>query len=78
MDKFNWDTEFNTSEHLMIHTFTDRVKVVTNLKNLTICYMKDGEVIDRIDCSEMTLTDYERYLGGIARCAETLKKFSYG
>lgn len=75
MTVFNWDTEFNTAEFLMIHTFSQRVKVVTNLKENTISYLKDGELIDRFDCSETTLTEYEKYLMGIAKCAIMLKEF---
>ena len=28
----SWETTFNTAENLMIHTFSDRVKVVSNIK----------------------------------------------
>lgn len=30
---FSWETTFNTADNLMIHTFSDRVKVVSNIKN---------------------------------------------
>lgn len=72
---FNWKTEFNTSELLMIHTFSERVKVVTDLKNQTISYLKDGDLIDKFDCAEITLEEYENYLIEIAKCAETIKSF---
>lgn len=73
---FNWDTEFETSKMLMIHTFSDRVKVVTDLKNCTIAKFKDGNMIQRTDCRTMTLSQYERYLVEVAESAETLKVFS--
>ncbi len=74
MDKLNWETEFITAENLMIHTFSDRVKVVTNIITGEIKTMRDDEVIDRRN--DMPISDYERFLLGIAKDANKLKDFT--
>lgn len=74
MDKLNWETEFITAENLMIHTFSDRVKVVTNIITGEIKTMRDDEVIDRRN--DMPISDYERFLLGIAKDARKLKEFN--
>jgi hypothetical protein len=71
--KFNWDTEFNTAYNLMIHTFSDRVKVVANLNTGETRTFRDGEEIDRR--TNMPISDYERFLITIAKDADKLKGF---
>ena len=73
-NKFNWDTEFNTAENLMIHTFSDRVKVVTNIKTGEVKTMRDDEIIGRR--SDLLISDYERYLIAIAQDAAKLQEFN--
>lgn len=70
---FNWETEFNTSENLMIHTFSDRVKVMANLNTGEVKTFRDGEEIDRR--TDMPISDYERFLITIAKDADKLKDF---
>lgn len=71
--KYNWDTEFDTANNLMIHTFSDRIKVVTNLTTGEIKTFRDGEVIDRRN--DMSISDYEKFLIAIAKDANKLNGF---
>lgn len=72
---YNWETEFITADNLMIHTFSERVKVVTNIKNGTIKVFKDDQVI--IERSDMQMSEYEKFLLRIAEDTETLKQFPH-
>ena len=70
---YSWETEFRTAENLMIHTFSDRVKVVSNIKTGEIRTMRDGEVINRLE--DMLISDYEKMLITVAEDANKLKLF---
>lgn len=72
--KYYWETEFDTAKDLMIHTFSDRIKVVTNIKTGEVKTLRDGEVIDRLQ--DMPISDYEKFLLRIAADADKLKEFS--
>jgi hypothetical protein len=72
---YNWETEFITADDLMIHTFSERVKVVTHIKNGTIKVFKDDQVIIKRD--DMQLSEYEKFLLRIAEDTETLKQFPH-
>lgn len=75
--KHKWETEFITAHDLMIHTFSDRVKVVTNIHTGEIKTLRDGKVIDRRN--DMPISEYERFLLMIAKDANKLKDFTdYG
>lgn len=71
--KYNWTTEFITSQNLMVHTFSDRVQVVTNIHTGEIRIFRDNEVIDRR--TDMPISEYERFLLKIAKDADKLKDF---
>lgn len=73
-NKYYWETEFDTAKDLMIHTFSDRIKVVTNIKTGEVKTLRDGEVIDRLQ--DMPISDYEKFLLRIAVDADKLKEFS--
>lgn len=74
MDKnYSWETTFETADNLMIHTFTDRVKVVSNIKTGSVKVLKDGEVINTVE--NPAITEYERFLLKIAEDADKLKSF---
>jgi hypothetical protein len=45
LENYSWTTEFKTSENLMIHTFSDRVRVVSNIKTGSVKVMRDETVI---------------------------------
>lgn len=72
--KYNWETEFDTAKDLMMHTFSDRIKVVANIKTGEVKTLRDGEVIDRLQ--NMPISDYEKFLLRIAADADKLKEFS--
>ena len=71
--KLTWDTEFITAEDLMIHTFSDRVKVAANIKTGEIKTLRDGEVISTRN--NMPISEYERFLITVAQDAATLQNF---
>lgn len=70
---YSWKTTFNTAENLMIHTFTDRIKVVSNIKTGTIKVLKDGEVINTTE--NPAIAEYETFLSKVAEDAHQLEKF---
>lgn len=71
---YSWETTFETAENLMIHTFTDRVKVVSNIKTGNVKVLKDGEVINSVN--NPAITEYERFLKQVAEDANKLKEFA--
>jgi len=71
--KLKWETEFITAENLMIHTFSDRVKVATNIKTGEIKTLRDGEVIS--NRNDMLISEYEKFLITVAQDATTLQSF---
>lgn len=46
-ENYSWYTDFNTSENLMIHTFSERVQAVSNIKTGLVKVVKDGVVIGK-------------------------------
>jgi len=71
--KLTWNTDFITSDDLMIHTFSDRVIVSSNIKTGETRTLKDGEVI----CirNDLRISKYEEFLITVAEDAATLKNF---
>lgn len=69
----SWKTDFDTAQNLMIHTFTDRVKVVSNIKTGTVKVLKDGEVVNTIE--NFKLLKYQTLLVEIAKDALQLESF---
>lgn len=78
--KYYWETEFDTAKDLMIHTFSDRIKVVTSIKTSIktseVKIMRDDEIIDGLP--NMPISDYEKFLLRIAVDADKLKEFKNG
>ena len=72
--KYNWETEFRTTDDLMVHTFSDRVQVVTNIKTGEIKTLRDNKVIDRRN--DLAISEYEKFLLKIAEDSDKLKGFS--
>lgn len=70
---YSWETTFNTAENLMIHTFTDRIKVVSNIKTGAVKVLKDGEVINTTENS--AVAEYETFLAKVAEDAHQLDQF---
>lgn len=73
LKNYFWTTEFRTSENLMIHTFTDRIKVVSNIKTGAVKVLKDGEVIRTTE--NPAIADYEKLLSQVAEDANQLERF---
>lgn len=70
---YSWETTFETAENLMIHTFTDRVKVVSNIKTGNVKVLKDGETINTGEYP--AIIEYEKFLLKIAEDADKLESF---
>lgn len=71
---FICETEFITAENLMIHTFSDRIQVATNIKTGEIKTLRDGEIISRRD--DIPALEYEGFLISVAQDAAKLQQFS--
>lgn len=68
--KLSWETTFETSNDLMIHTFSDRVKVVSNIKTGIVKVFRDGDVITTVE--NPAISEYEKFLSKVAIDAHTL------
>lgn len=73
-ENLSWETTFKTAENLMVHTFSERVKVVSNIKTGLVKVLKDGEVINSVN--NPAITEYERFLKQVAEDANKLKEFA--
>lgn len=62
----SWETEHNTSKGLMVHTFSDRVKVVTDIRSGTVKVYKDGIIANLFSAKGWSVSDYAKFLSGIA------------
>ena len=74
-ENYNWETEFVTKDNQMVHTFSDRVKVVTSLKDGTVKVLKDGQIIRTLE--GMYISDYEKLLLEVAEDTKKLSSFNY-
>lgn len=71
--KYSWSTVFDTSNNLMIHTFSERVEVTSNIKTGEIKVIKDGNVVQNV--SNPAIAAYESFLLNVAKEAKTLQTF---
>lgn len=69
-----WDTEYDEANKMLTHTFSDRVKVITNLKECMTIVYKDGNRIRTID-ADISIKSYTNFLLSVADDAEKLKQF---
>jgi len=76
-ENYTWETTFQTANETMTHSFGDRVKIIFDFRFGIITTVRDGEPIDRFECGEMTISEYETFLLGIAKSAALLKPISY-
>lgn len=60
--EYNWETWYDAANNLMCHKFSERIIIRTNINTGLIKIFKDDNEIDRIDGSEMLLTEYESIL----------------
>lgn len=75
-ENLSWETIFNTADNLMIHTFSDRVKVVSHIKTGLVKVLKDGDVINSVN--NHAITEYEKFLKQVAEDANKLNEFAAG
>ena len=59
---FNLETSFDDKGMVMTHILNDRIKVVTNFRNKTIKVIKDDEIIENSNFSEMSLSTFCEFL----------------
>jgi hypothetical protein len=72
----SWKTHFYENNKLMVHTFSERVKVATDFRFGKSKKLLEGAAVDVVafdDC-RMTIHEYVDFLLGVAKCAEQLKK----
>lgn len=74
LESYSWTTEFKTSENLMIHTFSERIQVVSNIKTGTVKVVRDANVVNTFE--NPSLTEYTNFLLRTAKEADDLKKFN--
>lgn len=70
--KYNWETQFDTANNIMHHTFTDRVEVKANIKNGEILVLIDGHIINTY--YNMPVKAYEALLLGVEQYAYQLER----
>lgn len=61
----SWETRFMTKENLIVHNFSDRVKVITDIQKGIIKVIKDDKAI--ITRSDIDITGYEKFLACISK-----------
>ena len=74
--KLGWSTVFDTANNLMIHTFSKRVEVISNIKTGEVKVIKDGNVVQNL--SNPAIAEYERFLLKVANDAKQLESFGHG
>lgn len=74
LKKYSWTTVFDTASDLMIHTFSDRMKVITNIKSGEVKVFRDDEIVNETN-DLLIPTVYEEFLLRIAKNAEELGQF---
>lgn len=60
-EDYKWDTQFETAQNLMIHTFENGVIITSNIKTGEIKAERDNRVIDR-RYQDMPIGAYTDYL----------------
>lgn len=73
---FSWETIFNTADNLMICTFSDRVKVVSNIKTGLVKVPKDGNMVNSVN--DPSITELGKFMKQVAEDANKLNEFSAG
>lgn len=73
---YNWSTVFDTANNLMIHTFSERVEVTSNIKTGEIKVIKDGSVVQNL--FNPAIAAYESFLLNVAKDAQKLESFEHG
>lgn len=69
---YNWDTQFDTANNTMTHTFSQRVQVVSNIKNGEASVKIDGNTVNAY--YNMTVKEYEALLLAVEQHANQLER----
>lgn len=69
---YNWDTQFDTANNTMTHTFSKRVQAVANIKNGEVLVKVDGNTVNAY--YGMPVKEYEALLLGIEQYAYKLER----
>jgi hypothetical protein len=72
---FNFTTSFDRDGRTMIHEISKEVKVMIDFKTLEASVFKNGELVNKYDCSGMTLSTYGKLLETVSENAATIEKF---
>ena len=79
IEKYDWQTEFDTANETMTTVFSERVKAVTNFKLSTITALKDDVVTYSFGFEEgYSLKEFEQFLLNMAKSAKELEGLNYG
>lgn len=62
---YSWETRFMTDDNLIVHTFSDRVKVITDTQKGITRVIKDDKVI--ITRQDIDIATYEKFLADISK-----------
>lgn len=70
---FKWETTFSECNKVLTHTFSPRVKVVTDLRNNTLSQYLDDEIKDTISIAELSIESYTQKLVAVHQSAKSLE-----
>lgn len=72
----SWKTDLYENNKLMVHTFSERVKVATDFRFGRSKKLLDGTAVDVVVFEEccMTIREYVDFLLGAAKCAAQLER----
>ncbi len=73
---YNWDTEFNTAENQMIHTFENGVSVITDFNFNTVYVFRHNEKIAEHSLESTPMAeDYAKFLVNTSKQAASCSDF---
>ena len=70
--KYSWETQFETADNIMRHTFTERVQVASNIKTGEVLVLVDGNIINTY--WSLPAREYEALLLACEEYAYELKR----
>lgn len=75
MEKYNWETHFETAKGLMVHTMPGgRIVVKSNIRTDIVNVEQDGKVIETHE--GFYVNEYTEFLQGIAEKAAKLQSIN--
>lgn len=70
--KYGWETQFDTANNVMTHTFSKNVQVVSNIKNGEVLVQVNGKTIEMYN--NMPVKKYEATLLAVEAKAKKLER----